>query len=104
MAAKMSYVFLLSDLPKLDLQVDHGTNFKVWKTQWTPYSTLSSLSGELDATKVQALTLFFLRNSVVNNLGLSEEDRNNVKAITAAIKCHVDGHINESMEHHQLWH
>ena len=96
----MPYVFRLSDLPKLDLQVDRGTDFEAWKAQWTSYSTLSGLSGESADTQVQALTLCFSRETltVVNNLGLSAEDRNSVNAIITAIKCHVDGHINESME------
>jgi len=36
--------------------------------------------------------------TVVNNLRHSEEDRNNAETIIAAIKQHVDGHINESIE------
>jgi len=40
--------------------------------------------------------------TAVNNLGLSAEDRNSVNAIIMAIKCHVDGHINESMERCRL--
>ena len=84
----MPYVFRLSDLPKLDLQVDHGTDFEAWKAQWTSYSTLSGLSGDSAAIQVQALTLCFSRETltVVNNLGLSEEDRNNAEAVIAAIK------------------
>ncbi|XP_065893428.1 uncharacterized protein [Dysidea avara] len=97
----MPYVFRLSDLPKLDLQVDLA---QAWKAQWMSYSTLSGLSGESAATQVQALTLCFSRETltVVNNLGLSEEDRNNAEAVIAAIKRHVDGHINESMERRRL--
>ena len=100
----MPYVFRLNDLPKLDLQVDRGTDFEAWKAQWTSYSTLLGLSGESAATQVQALTLCFSRETltVLNNLGLSEEDRNNAEAVIAAIKHHVDGHINESMERHRL--
>ena len=40
--------------------------------------------------------------TVVNNLGLTEEERINWDAIIAAIKQHVDGHINESMECREL--
>ena len=102
----MPYVFRLSDLPKLDLQVDRGTDFEAWKAQWTSYSTLSGLSGESGDTQVQALTLCFSRETltVVNNLGLSADDRNSVGAIITAIKRHVDGHINESMERRRLRH
>jgi len=100
----MPYIFRLSDLPKLDLQVDCGTDFEACKAQWTSYSTLSGLGGESADTQVLALTLCFSRETltVVNNLGLSIEDRNCANAIIMAIKCHVDRHINESMERHRL--
>ena len=42
--------------------------------------------------------------TVVNNLGLSADDRNSVNTIITAIKCHVDGCINESMERRRLRH
>ena len=85
----MPYVFRLNDLPKLDLPVDRGTDFTAWK----------GLSGESAATKVQALTLCFSRETltIVNNLGLTEEERSDLDAIIAALKCHVDGYIDESM-------
>ena len=96
----MPYVFRLSDLPKLDLDVDRGTDFTAWTAQWTSYSTLSGLSEEPAATKVQALTLCFSRETltVVDNLGITTEERNDSSAIIAALKRHVEGHINESME------
>ena len=42
-----------------------------------PYATLFGLSGESEATKIQALTLYFYRETltVVNNLGLTKEER-----------------------------
>ena len=100
----MPYVFRLSDLPKLDLDVDRGTDFTAWTAQWTSYSTLSGLSEEPAATKVQALTLCFSRETltVVDNLGLTTEERNDSSAIIAALKRHVEGHINESMERRRL--
>ena len=100
LAGQMPYVFRLSDLPKLDLDVDRGTDFTAWTAQWTSYSTLSGLSEEPAATKVQALTLCFSRETltVVDNLGLTTEERNDSSAIIAALKRHVEGHINESME------
>ena len=80
----MPYVFQLSDLPKLDLQVDRSTDFEAWRAQWTSYATLSGLSGESEATKVQALTLCFSRETltVVNNLGLTEEERANASVMS----------------------
>ena len=107
----MPFVFRLSDLPKLDLQVDRGTDFAAWKTQWASYVSLSGLGDEPTATKVQALTLCFSRETltIVDNLGLTTEQKGDVNAIIAdvnaiiaAIKRHIDGHVNESMERHKL--
>ena len=100
----MPFVFRLSDLPKLDLQVDRGTDFEAWRTQWTAYVNLSGLSEESAETKVQALNLCFSRETltIVNNLGLTNEQKKDVDAIIRAIKNHIDGHRNESMERHAL--
>ena len=32
-----SYVFRQGDLPRLDLQVDRGMDFKAWKAQWDAF-------------------------------------------------------------------
>ena len=96
----MSFVFRPGDLPKLDLQLDRGANFKAWKTQWEAYLALSGL-GDQDAIKqVQALTLCFTRETVtvVENLGLNDDQKKDVKAIVEAIQRHVEGHVNESVE------
>ena len=96
----MPFTFRQGDLPKLDLQVDRGTDFAAWKQQWDSYVSLSGLAGE-DATKqVQALTLCFSRETltIVQNLGLSEDEQKSVDSIIRAIKRYIDGHINESVE------
>ena len=100
----MPFTFRLSDLPKLDLQVDRGTDFEAWKTQWTSYLSLSGLAGESAGTKVQALTLCFSRETltIVDNLGLTPEQKSDVDAIITAIKRHIDGLVNESMERRKL--
>ena len=69
------YTFCQGDLPKLDLQVDRGSDFKARKAQWQAYYTLSGLSKEADVTQVQALTLRFSREiiPIVDYLGLSAE-------------------------------
>ena len=75
----MPYVFQQTDLLKLDIQVDRGEDFEAWnwKAQWTSYSTLSGMADESAATKVQVLTLCLSRETlaIVNNVGLSEEQR-----------------------------
>ena len=96
----MPFVFRLGDLPKLDLQVDRGTDFAAWKTQWTSYSSLSGLSEEAAEKQVEALTLCFSRETlaIVENLGLTTNERKDVTLIIAAIKRYIDGSVNESVE------
>ena len=96
----MTFVFRPGDLPKLDLQLDRGADFKAWKTQWEAYLNLSGLAKEEAGKQVQALTLCFSRETVtvVENLGLTDEQRRDVGQIVAAIQQHVDGLINESVE------
>ena len=98
------FVFRLSDLPKLDLQVDRGTDFEAWRTQWTAYINLSGLSEESAETKVQALNLCFSHKTftIVNNLGLTTEQKKDIDVIIHTIKNHIDGDRNESMERHAL--
>ena len=87
-ATEPSYTFRLGDLPRLDLQVDRGTDFKAWKSQWTAYFSLSGLDKQPAAKQVQALTLCFSRETVtiVDNLGLTEAHRASIDHIIAAIE------------------
>ena len=96
----MSYAFRPGDLPKLDLEVDRGADFKAWKSQSEAYLSLSGLGAQGAAKQVQALTLCFSRETVtiVENLGLSDDQRGKVAEIVAAIQCYVEGYINESVE------
>ena len=95
-----SYVFRQGDLPKLDLQIDYGSDFSAWQMQWESYMSLSRLGEETPVKQVQALTLCFSRETLtlVNNLGLTTEDRGSVASIISAIKKYIAGHINESVE------
>ena len=87
-------------LPKLDLQVDRGSNFKAWRSQWDVYLNLSGLIDEPAAKQVQALTLCFARETltIVDNLGLSADQRGSVKETVSAIQRYVQGQVNESVE------
>ena len=98
--SRSSYVFHQGDLPKLDLQIDHGSDFSAWQTQWESYMSLSRLGEETAVKQVQALTLCFSRKTltIVNNLGLTTKDHGSVASIISAIKKYVAGHINESVE------
>ena len=96
----MTYTFRQGDLPKLDLQVDRGTDFKAWKSQWDAYLSLSGLDKQSQTKQVQALTLCFSRETVtiVDNLGLTATQKGDAKQIVTAIQRYVEGHINESVE------
>ena len=88
-----SYVFCTSDLPKLDLDFNRGTDFQAWHQQWLAYHSLSGLSAEPAAKQIQALTLRFSRETlnVVINLGLATDERKDQAQIIAALKRHVEG-------------
>ena len=97
-------MFRQGDLPKLDLQVDGGTDFKAWKAQWDAYISLSGLADQPQSKQVQALTLCFSRETVttVDNLCLSVADRGGAGKIVTAIQLYVAGQINESVERYNF--
>ena len=96
----MAFVFRQGDLPKLDLQVDRGSDFKAWKIQWEAYFNLSGLDDQAAEKQVQALTLSFSRETltIVENLGLTDAQRKSAKEIITTIEANVNGKINESVE------
>ncbi len=96
----MPFAFRQGDLPKLDMQVDRGSDFQAWKTQWQAYFSLSGLDAQPAAKQVQALTLCFSREtvSIVDNLGLSVDERASVRSTIDAIKRYVKGQVNETVE------
>ena len=98
--AEPTYTFRQSDLPKLDLNIDKGTDFAAWRTQWDSYCFLSGLADEDTAKQVRALTLCLSRETLatVHNLGLSEAQMKKPSAIIEALQRYVDGHINETVE------
>ena len=98
--AEPTYTFRQGDLPKLDLQVDRGTDFSAWKTQWESYCSLLGLEREDTAKQGKALTLCFSREtlSIVQNLGLTEAQKKDAAAIITAIQRYIDGHVNETVE------
>ena len=102
--AESTYTFRQSDLPKLDLNIDRRTDFAAWRAQWDSFCFLSGLVDEDTAKQVKVLTLCLSRETlaVVYNLGLSEEQMKKPSAIIKAMQRYVDGHINETMEHHKF--
>ena len=73
----MPYTFRQSDLPKLDLDLDKGTDFAIWKKKWTSYRTLSGLERENAATQVNVLNLCLSNEAlrIVENLGLTDAQK-----------------------------
>ena len=100
----MLYVFRQGDLPNLDLQVDHGTDFTAWKAQWEAYRSLSRLDKESQVKQVKALTLCFYHETltIVDNLSLTAEQRGSVTSIVEAMQCYIEGHINELVERRRV--
>ena len=96
----MTYTFRPGDLPKLDLQVDRGADFKTWKAQWDAYLSLSGLGDQSAEKQVYALTLCLSRETVtiVDNLRLTVDQHKDAKEIVKAIAQYVEGQINESVE------
>lgn len=93
----MAYIFRQGDLPKLDLQVDRGTDFLAWKTQWDAYVSLSGLDKEPESKQIKALTVCFSRETltIVDNLGLTQADRAKAKPTIETMQRYTEGHINK---------
>ena len=81
----MPFVFRQGDLPRLDLQVDHSSDYTAWRSQWESYMSLSGLSA---TKKIQALNLCFSRETlfIVQNLGLSDAEKEDIAVIISTIK------------------
>ena len=96
----MTYTFRAGDLPKLDLDVDRGSDFLAWEKQWNSYMTLSGLAGSDAAVKVHALQYCMSRKTlaIVDNLGPTESQKADQVQIIAALKQYVHGRINETVE------
>ena len=106
--AQRQYMFCLSDWPKLDLQVNKGTDFKAWCLRWKSYSSLFGLDKEEALQQVEAPSLSFLRETlgIVQNLGFTDTERKDVLTIINVLQRYVDDYLNKTMErwnfHHQL--
>jgi hypothetical protein len=100
----MPYTYKNSDLPKLDLEVDRGSLFLSWKQQWNDYHSLSGLDGEPAVKQVQVQRMCFARStiSIVNNLGLTDEQKVDQDLIVTALRGYINGQVNQSVERRKL--
>ena len=91
------FTFRHSDIPKLDLDMDRGNNFKACLEEWSADIAVSGLSEENGNTKNHVLSMAFSRETdvVVDNLGLLEEDKK-IDKIIQALKVHLEGAVNET--------
>ena len=96
----MPFTFRRSVIPRLDLDVDRGSNFKAWLEEWSAYHAVSGLSDQEAETQYHVLRLAFSRDTatVIDNLGLPNEDRKKVDKIIEALKTHMQGAVNETVE------
>ena len=70
----MPYTFHAGDLPKLDLDVDRGSDFLAWEKQWNSYMTLSGLAESDAVIKEHALQFCMSHETltIVEHLGLTD--------------------------------
>ena len=96
----VSGTFWLSDLPKLNLQVDKGTDFAAWRIQWECHCNLSGLAHQVAEKQVEALSLCLSREtlSILHNLSLTTEERKDVPTIIQALQRYFDSQVNETVE------
>ena len=96
----MPYTFRQGDLPKLDLEVDKGSDFIAWNEQWEAYRTLFGLSDEEATKQANVLRLCVTRDTLttVNNLGLTQSQKNDPVAIVEALRHHMEGQMNVTVE------
>ena len=77
LASKMPYTFRAGDLPKLDFDIDRGSDFLAWEKQWNSYMTLSGLADSDAAIQVHALQFCMSRETltIMENLGLTDAQK-----------------------------
>ena len=97
----MAYIFRQGDLYTTARPPGRRRHrFQSVEKQWEAYFSLSGLDAQDDDKQVQALTLCFSQETltIVENLGLTDEQRGKTKEIIATIEDYVNGQINESVE------
>lgn len=84
----MMYTYPTSDLAKLDLDTDRGTDFQACYQHRLAYHSILGLSGESADRLVQAFQLCFSRETlnIVDNLGLTNAQKKDKTHIIAALK------------------
>ncbi|KAF0310522.1 hypothetical protein FJT64_018478 [Amphibalanus amphitrite] len=70
-----------------------GATFKTWKTRWTDFCTLSGLAAQPSAVQLAMLRSCLSDETIhiVENMGLSREDSEDVKIIIERLERHAVG-------------
>ena len=75
--SEMTYTSHAGELPKLDLNVNWGSNFLALEKQWNSYMTLSSLAGSDTIIKIHTLQCCMSHGTfnIVDNLSLTDSQK-----------------------------
>ena len=86
----------------MDLSVDRYSALKAWKDRWTDYVVVSKLDQETAAYQCSTLRYTFTEETrkIYNTLVLTEEEKNDCKAIIEKLESFAKGTVNETMERH----
>ena len=99
-----SFAQSISKPAPLDLSIDRGESFSIWKRRWTSYYRLSGLAQQ-DKVMAYDILISCLADEtlkVVDNFELSDEDEFNVEVIISKLERYAKGQLNETVEHHNL--
>ena len=91
--------------PKFDLETTDGADdFKVWHRKWNAYMRISGLDEEPETQQVDILTLSLSNSTlkVVENLRLTDAQRNDTEEIIKALQEHIEGKVNKYVERRKL--
>ncbi|XP_033099918.1 uncharacterized protein LOC117103477 [Anneissia japonica] len=87
--------------PRLELNSDRPSDFKIWQQQWASYVSVSALDKEPPAFQVNVLQMCMSTDTlrIVLNLGLTEKHlAESCSEIIKAMDAYIQGQVNESVE------
>ena len=93
------------NFPTFDIETIEGCeDFKVWRRKWNAYVRISGLEDEPETQQVDILTLGLSNSTlkVVENLRLTEAQRNDTAQIIDSLGQHIEGKVNKYVERRKL--
>ena len=88
----------------LDLSVDRGESFRVWRRRWDSFFRLSNL-GQADQQMQHDIFISCVSDDtmkVIDNFPIASSSRLDVKEILKHLETYARGQVNETVEHHNL--